>query len=216
MKKVFIKAPDRTEIFKQILPEINMPPQPVITRWGTWIQAANYYAINFDAIKTVIDSFDKEAAASIEISQKVLSNKKTKDELLFIYSNYKFLPNAIEKLEASKLDLNKSIEIVNEMISKIENVNSPKGKLVREKMNYVLNKNSGFKKIIEINKILNEEAEMNLDYSIDKLVSFKYSPIHSCDVERTFSAYKNILNDKRLSFLFENLKMYLITHCNDD
>ena len=83
-------------------------------------------------------------------------------------------------------------------------------------MNYVLNKNSGLKKMIEINKILNEEAEMNLDFSIDELASFKYFPIQSCDVKRTFSAYKNILNDKRLSFLFENLKMYLIPHCNDD
>ena len=32
---------------------------------------------------------------------------------------------------------------------------------------------------------------------------FKYVPIVSTDVERCFSAYKNILSDKRTSFLLQ-------------
>jgi len=35
----------------------------------------------------------------------------------------------------------------------------------------------------------------------------------SCDVERTFSVYKNIFTDRRCSFTEENLEMYVICNC---
>jgi hypothetical protein len=30
------------------MPGIPLPPQPVLTRWGTWLDAAMYYADNFE------------------------------------------------------------------------------------------------------------------------------------------------------------------------
>ena len=44
---------------------------------------------------------------------------------------------------------------------------------------------------------------------------FKYAPLTSCDVEGSFSMYKKILSDNRRSFLFKNLKMHLVIHCNE-
>jgi hypothetical protein len=35
---------------------------------------------------------------------------------------------------------------------------------------------------------------------------FKYAPVTSCDVERSFSSYKTILRDNRRRFSFETLK----------
>ncbi|KRX29906.1 hypothetical protein T06_13412 [Trichinella sp. T6] len=32
MKKVFLKAPSRVQLFKEMAPEIPLPPQPVLTR----------------------------------------------------------------------------------------------------------------------------------------------------------------------------------------
>jgi hypothetical protein len=49
----------------------------------------------------------------------------------------------------------------------------------------------------------------------DAIGSFKYAPIQSCDVERSFSMYKNVLADNRTNFTPENLEMYLICHCNE-
>jgi hypothetical protein len=43
---------------------------------------------------------------------------------------------------------------------------------------------------------------------------FKYAPLTSFDVERSFSMYKKILSDNRRSFSFENLKMHVVVHCN--
>jgi hypothetical protein len=35
IKKVFIKAPLRVQVYREKLPGIPLPPEPVLTRWGT-------------------------------------------------------------------------------------------------------------------------------------------------------------------------------------
>lgn len=42
---------------------------------------------------------------------------------------------------------------------------------------------------------------------------FKYAPIASCDVERSFSKSKSTLRDNRKGFQFENLKTRFVTYC---
>lgn len=54
------------------------------------------------------------------------------------------------------------------------------------------------------------------DLETNFLVFFKYAPLTSVNVERSFSAYKTLLADNRHSFLFENLKKYLIVQCNSE
>lgn len=50
-KKIFLKCPRRCEIFRDLAPDVPLPPQPVITRWGTWLSAALYYAEHLPAIQ---------------------------------------------------------------------------------------------------------------------------------------------------------------------
>jgi hypothetical protein len=45
-KKIFIKSPLRVQKFKDKAPTLPLPPQPIVTRWGTWLDAANYYCTN--------------------------------------------------------------------------------------------------------------------------------------------------------------------------
>jgi hypothetical protein len=49
----FVKAPLRVEMYKEKLKEMPLPPQPILTRWGTWLQAAMFYSEHFDSIKEV-------------------------------------------------------------------------------------------------------------------------------------------------------------------
>lgn len=49
-KQVFSKCPSRINLFRQIAPGIPLPPSPVITRWGTWIEAVHYYCQYLDNI----------------------------------------------------------------------------------------------------------------------------------------------------------------------
>jgi len=51
VKKVFFKAPSGSRIFKNKAPDFPMPLQPILTRCGTWLNAANYYCEIYEVIK---------------------------------------------------------------------------------------------------------------------------------------------------------------------
>lgn len=53
-KKIFLKCPTRCEKFKANASDVPLPPQPVVTRWGTWLTAALYYAKHFNTIKVIL------------------------------------------------------------------------------------------------------------------------------------------------------------------
>ena len=48
----------------------------------------------------------------------------------------------------------------------------------------------------------------------DEIAHFKYTPITTADVARSFSVYKTLLADNRQSFTFENLRQTFVTRCN--
>jgi hypothetical protein len=52
-KHIFSKAPKRVAEYKKMFPDLPLVPRPIITRWGTWIEAAIFYSTNFDSVKTV-------------------------------------------------------------------------------------------------------------------------------------------------------------------
>jgi hypothetical protein len=56
-KKIFVKAPLRVQHFKTALPNVLLPPEPVLTRWGAWLNAAVYYANNVQDFKKIVLGF---------------------------------------------------------------------------------------------------------------------------------------------------------------
>ena len=70
----------------------------------------------------------------------------------------------------------------------------------------MLEKNNGLKSIFTIRHILNGN---NVDEDFPNITpgevtKFKYAKITSCDVERSYSKYNNLLKSNRRSFTFEN------------
>jgi hypothetical protein len=57
-------------------------------------------------------------------------------------------------------------------------------------------------------------GELLDELTCSKIVYFKYAPIVSVDVKRSFSMYKTLLADNRRKFKFENLAKHLIIQCN--
>mgnify|MGYP003623252104 CR=1 FL=1 len=105
-----------------------MPPEPVVTRWGTWISACTYYWKKFDVVKSVVDSFDRSSAASIGISQDLLADSEIKGSLAYISGNFSFLPITITWLE-------KRDESIHSVVKRIKGVcicNNVKEKLERK------------------------------------------------------------------------------------
>ena len=48
----------------------------------------------------------------------------------------------------------------------------------------------------------------------DTTALFSFAPLTSCDTERSFSMFKNCLSERRRTFSFDNLRMYIVVQCN--
>lgn len=212
VKKVFLKAPLRVQLYKQHLPGIPLPPQPVITRWGTWLEAAIFHANHYEIIKTIIMDLDSDTQSVLD-AQKVYSSKEIPQQLAFINANYSFISTSILQLEKQCMSLIESVEIINKFEKLCFDVKGKVGKSVYEKFLSVIEKNEGFKKLKDIAKILCGESVENIELTIEDISNLKYAPITSVDVERSFSIYKYMLSDRRHNFSVENFEKYVIVNC---
>jgi len=214
VKKIFVKAPLRKQKFLTSALGIPLPPQPVITRWGTWLSAALYYTENFDAILNVVNSFDADDAISIREAQNVLRSEHLKTDLAYIKANFGFLISTIQKLEG-RLSITDSIALVEDASRKINTVPGNIGTTIKNKLATVLDNNRGWDSMCNIAKALSgEHVEIPNALHPNEIAAFRFAPITSCDVERSFSRYKSLLRCNRTSFTTENLQIYFISHCN--
>lgn len=46
IKDLFTNSHSRVSTFKRIAPKTKLPPSPVVTRFGKWVEASAYYAID--------------------------------------------------------------------------------------------------------------------------------------------------------------------------
>lgn len=215
-KKVFLKAPLRVTVFKTLEPDLPLPPQPVVTRWGTWLEAADYYAKNFEKIKRIVNELSSEESSAIKITKELLNDNDLRLQLIFIQSNFYCLANSIKKLEGGGLTLADQIKIVNDVQVCIEKSECAG---VKNKLNTVLEKNTGFSVLKHISSQISKNGEQSAivkGYTVAEILAFKYAPITSVDVERSFSMFKNLYRDNRRSFLFENLAQNFVVYCNSN
>ncbi|KAL4142184.1 hypothetical protein QTP88_004693 [Uroleucon formosanum] len=220
VKKTFLKAPYRVQIFKNEAPEIMLPPEPIITRWGTWLDATDYYCKHIQSIRNVFMKLDDDSASILKVKN-ILDDQQLDANLVCITANFEIISKSITQLEKRGLKLVDSINILNKIIDdmNIIDTQSKSIKSVVEKLKKVIERNKGFNTLRIISNILNgtEENIMELgDLNASEMVNFKYAPITSVDIERSFSQYKNLLTDKRRSLLFENIKEMSIIQCNSN
>lgn len=114
-KAVFLKSPKRTKEFHRLCPQIPEPPQPIITRWATWLKAAFYYYQHFYHVKKVVSKFNPIEGADIKKSQALFQNPQVKEDLQTIRNNYFGLVEAIENLQDVSMSLADSIQIVDDV-----------------------------------------------------------------------------------------------------
>lgn len=214
VKKIFVKAPLRVQLYKERLPKVPLPPQPVLTRWGTWLEAAIFYADNYNNIKNIILDFENTADC-ITKCKNLFEKQEIKEQLAFIKAHYSLLSLCIKELETKHMSLVDAIDIVNRCESELKCVPGAVGKIVLNKFNSVISKNHGYQVLVAVSKILtgehsNRETNFVNTLNPQQIASLKFAPITSVDVERSFSAYKEILSDRRQKFTVENLEKHLI------
>ena len=161
-----------------------------------------------------------EDARTIEAAQEQFSLIEMEGQLAFIKANFSSLTEGIQCLQEKGAALEDSLALVKKIASDLEKVSGDIGKMVSRKMKSVLDKNSGYETLCSISRILSGESfsafSIEEELTASDLVHFKYAPIVSADVERSFSKYKNVLSDNRRSLTFENLRMLTVIYCNSE
>ena len=208
-KKVFLKSPLRIRKFKLECPNVPLPPEPVLTRWGTWLSAVEYYSKHFDSVQKVVNLFNAEEAASIKTAQEIFAKDSVRCDIAFIKANFCFLCKEILYLETKSLRLADSLRCIESVEEKLNLVSGPIGSAVFKKLRFVLDKNSGLNTIKQLSAIINFA-----NLSPNDIAAYRFAPITSVSVERSFSKYKSILTSQRRQFTMENLKMYVVTYVN--
>ncbi|KAJ4436780.1 hypothetical protein ANN_16912 [Periplaneta americana] len=71
-----------------------------LKRWGSWLEACNnyYYAHHLQSVKKVVQSFDTDDAAAIQIRQELLNDRTIEKEVMDIKSIFLYLRDAIIRL----------------------------------------------------------------------------------------------------------------------
>jgi hypothetical protein len=215
VKKVFIKAPLRVQIYRETLTDVPLPPKPVITRWGTWLEAALFYFKYSNQIKEVMSKFNNDSSVAIKEANKILNNPKLSQHLSYI-NNYKLIIDTILKFEKQGVPLTESIELIEHLKLTVNGIQGTIAQSISKKLGEVINKNDGLTTLTLISKALCGEFSDELKINPQILSCYKYAPITSVDVERSFSMYKNTLNDNRQSFKIDNLEKHLIVCVNEN
>ena len=203
IKKIYKKSPKRIRAFKEKCPEIDLPPAPVLTRWGTWVNAALYFATNFESVKSAVMELDSGDAASIAVAKALLEKESIVANLSYIKANFRSLPVAIEALEAKGRPLVDSLSCVRALAADLDTAPGE------------LQNNPGYVRMTHIASILaGGTDEVALGMTPEDLAVFKFAPVTSCDVERSFSVLKHILSDRRCRLTQDHLKQLLVLYCN--
>lgn len=224
-KKVFAKAPSRIQKFKDKFPEIPLPPQPVSTRLGTWLEAVSYYNTHFDQVREVVNTFASEEAAPIEITQSLLSMPHLKEQLAYVANNFTCLSLAIARLDSEEVSLTDALAIVEAVQLDLRQGHGCAAVTIKAKLDQALAENPGYLTVIKLTQMLHGQQtgalpsdaslkDLEEELSEQDVPLYAYAPVTSCDVERTFSKYKAILADHRRRFTVNNLKMNFVIHCN--
>ncbi|KAH6922477.1 hypothetical protein HPB50_014584 [Hyalomma asiaticum] len=120
-----------------------------------------------------------------------------------------------KKLESSGAALTQSVELMLGVQERFATVpNGPVADRVTAKLKAVLDKNPGFYVLKQVSNVLSRtDSKIPGEIRASKVPEYKYAPLTSVDVERSFSAYKQILTERRHDFKPENLEMVLVCHC---
>jgi hypothetical protein len=104
-------------------PNLTLPPKRILTRWGTWLNAAFYYCDNLKIIKEIILQLSSEDSISIKKSQDLIKDPNLKANLIYIKSNVEIILSTIKMIESKDYFLS-------EAMIKIKNAKTTLKKLV--------------------------------------------------------------------------------------
>lgn len=194
IKAAIVKNNNRKNQFRGI----GIPPTPVITRWGSWLKAAIYYADNLPQVRSIVNSFTGDGLL-VHNAKESLNDVDLDASLLAIKKDYCCLIDLIEKSENTKYNI---ISAYNDLCNiSLGNDSCRINAYLRKR----LLTNSD---LITIAKLL------RTDISPSQYIALQNCQATSASVERSFSMLKNMLGKNR-PFNDENIAKYFIAYYNN-
>jgi len=193
VKAATVKNKDRMNAFQQV----GKPPQPVLTRWTTWLRAAMYYADNLPVVKTIVNNFSGDGLL-VSRAKEAVAHPALPAQLLAIKKEYECLIPLVEKSESQKYDI---ITAYNDLMSLDFAEDSCS---IKQYIGKRLEKNSDF---IAIATLARD------DISPSQYLCLQRCQVTSVSVERSFSMLNKLLCKDR-PFRDDNIKNYLIMYYN--
>ena len=137
VKAATVRSKDRKELFASI----GYPPQPVVTRWATWLKVTFYYAKKLPDIRRIVESFDGNGLL-VQRAKKSVANPQLPFDLMVIMRDYQSLVEVLERCEGMEYTIAKASQDL-QALSFGEDMESVKMYLEKR-----LQKNSGLQEIV--------------------------------------------------------------------
>ena len=192
VKAATIKNKTRQAMFASI----GKPPQPVITRWASWLQAAFYYAENLPAVKNIVCGFEGAGLLVERAKASVIVDGLPRD-LMKIKMEYNCLADLVLKTEETKY----TIQAAHGDLTNLDfgDDSCDIASYITKKL-----KKNDLMDIIEMNR--------------EEIAPAVYGMLQKCQpttasVERSFSMLNKLLAKDR-NFLPQNVKHYMCVHYN--
>jgi hypothetical protein len=120
-RKDFIKSSLRVQKNKEEAPTLPLPPQPIVTCWGTRLDTAICNCTNYSEIEKILITFDTKDSSPIKSVQQLLSVTMSRN-LTYIKANSRGISQSITRLETADIQLCDAINIVQKTESELSRV----------------------------------------------------------------------------------------------
>ena len=90
------------------------PPQQIVTRWGSWLDAANYYAEKLPQVRKIVDSWTGKEGIVRKVKNMVNDQKLT-SQLTVISQCYGGLTNLILKMKSCTYTVQEVYDDINSL-----------------------------------------------------------------------------------------------------
>ena len=141
-RKIFLKCPSRVLQYKEKL-NCALPPDVIVTHWGTWITAAIFFANIFEGFSDLVSELRDDSAQVEKLKKLLQDNPGLPSNLAFINAHTASFAESITKLEKRGLSLDAQIQIVENLRTKIRTIPGRYGRLLQTKSELVFQKKRG-------------------------------------------------------------------------
>ncbi|KRY47112.1 hypothetical protein T03_15342 [Trichinella britovi] len=171
-----------------------------------WLSAVFYFAANFTKIL-----FEEEESAAVKIVHEIMQKESLRCDLVCIASNFANFVQAITFLKKCSETLVDILQVFGKVIDDIHKIPGKVGEDIQRKCDKLISANKDLKEIQSIAEVFKGKSNAQLiGMNIQSAVCFKYAPVTSAEVERSFSQLKYILSEGRHSLTPDKLKKMLV------